>query len=284
MGPRVIAKTQYFDFNRDKLYGDERMKFILVKDTTDFPGFNLFKTILNLYCKSDLSISLLCLDGPAKDIISGLNFNQDKFVVNDEFLTLWNNKQPISVTYFDKLLKHEGLLCIYSLTSLIIQESSDGIYRFLYKLLNENSKLQVLALVHEDVHSNKEIAIFDNLATSVIDASFSDDYNKFLITTSTTNKAYGQIIYDYEVSPTNFTFISVNEVLKHSAKPMAKKPDPTANLTFNLNLNEKEKKARGQLQMPYTKTEVMESITTQDLEDFYEEEDPDDDLGYLEAV
>ncbi|RKO93720.1 Elongator complex protein 5 [Blyttiomyces helicus] len=69
------------------------------------------------------------------------------------------------------------------------------------------------------------------------------------------------------------------ESLELPSSDSAPKPDPTADLSFNLRLTDEQKNARSEVVLPYIKAQAQGAIYYEpDEGDDYDDEDPDDDL------
>ncbi|GFT13121.1 uncharacterized protein NPIL_200811 [Nephila pilipes] len=269
---------------KEPLYGNGKAKFILVKDHDGINGMKVFKTVLKLYCKEQTNVALFSYDGVAEDVVHGLEVNLDKVklleIFSDPFA--WykgeNLNALLSVDFIlENFYDFEGVLCIYSLTSLLIHNGIDKVYKMLHKFLNTSHNLHILALLHSDVHDSKENEIIDKLASTGLYLS-SDETETLVSIVHYSSGKVNSLLLEYNISK-NFEFSSLIDV-QLQKKIEEKKPDPTANLTFNLRLKDEEKEAKNQLQLPYMKKQISDDAVIQNLleNDFYDEEDPDDDL------
>ncbi|GFS47756.1 uncharacterized protein TNIN_233181 [Trichonephila inaurata madagascariensis] len=270
---------------KEPLYGNGKAKFILVKDTDDIKGLKIFKTVLKMYCKEQKNVALFSYDGIAEDILHGLEVNSDAIKVLDIFSDpyAWykgeNLNALLSVDFIvENFCDFEGVLCIYSLTSLLIHNGVDKVYKVLHKLLNTNHDLHILAILHSDVHDSKENDIISKLASTVLCINSDETSDTMLSTVHNSSGKVISLFLEYKIAK-NFEFLSLVDV-QLQKKIEEKKPDPTANLTFNLRLRDEEKEAKSQLQLPYMKKQTSDDAVIQNLleNDFYDEDDPDDDL------
>ncbi|CAL1264462.1 unnamed protein product [Larinioides sclopetarius] len=272
---------------KEPLFGNGKAKFILVKDNNDLRGLKIFKTILKIYGKEQANIAILCYDSIGDDLIHGVAANKDDIKLLDIFSDpySWHQGQNLdalmSVDFISEYFSDfKGVLCIYSLTSLLIHDGIVKVYKTLQRLLMNNADLQILALLHPSVHDLTEIDIIDRMSSTSLNIDSDEDTEILQSVVHYSSGKVNTLSLEYKISE-NFEFSSLVDVLLLKCKEVKeKKPDPTANLTFNLKLKDDEKEARNQLQLPYMKMQNSDDAVIQNLleNDFYDEEDPDDDL------
>ncbi|GBM00640.1 hypothetical protein AVEN_117995-1 [Araneus ventricosus] len=272
---------------KEPLFGNGKAKFILVKDNNDLRGLKIFKTVLKMYCKEQANVAILCYDGIGEDLIHGVTANNDDIKLLDIFSDPYSWYQGenldalMSVEFIPEYFSDfKGVLCIYSLTSLLIHDGIVKVYKTLHKLLMNNADLQILALLHPSVHDLQEIDIIDKMSSTSLNINSDEDTEILQSVVHYSSGKVNSLSLEYKISE-NFELSSLVDVqLLKSKEVKEKKPDPTANLTFNLKLKDDEKEARNQLQLPYMKMQNSDDAVIQNLleNDFYDEEDPDDDL------
>ncbi|KAF8792869.1 Elongator complex protein 5 like protein [Argiope bruennichi] len=271
---------------KEPLFGNGKAKFILVKDSSDLRGLKIFKTLLKMYCKEKAAVVVLSYDGIGEDLIHGVTQNKDDIKLLDIFSDPYgwyqgeNLNTLMSVDFIPEYFSDfEGVLCIYSLTSLLIHDGIVKVYKTLHKLLKNNADLQILALLHPSVHDLQEIDIIDKMSSTSLNIDSDEDTEILQSIVHNSSGKVNSLSLEYKISE-NFEFSSLVDVQLLKKKELEKKPDPTANLTFNLKLKDDEKEARNQLQLPYMKMQNSDDAVIQNLleNDFYDEEDPDDDL------
>lgn len=266
---------------KEPLYGNGKAKFILVKND-GIEGMKVFKTILKIYCKEQTNVALFSYDGSAEAVLHGLEVNREKIKILDIFSDpyAWykaeNLDALLSVDFIvENFYDFKGVLCIYSLTSLLIHNGVDKVYKMIHKFLNTNNDLHILAFLNSDVHSAIDCFTVEALSTTNLCICRAETI------VSTVRNSSGKVNFhyvEYKISE-NFELLSLVDI-QLQKKIEEKKPDPTANLTFNLRLKDEEKEAKSQLQLPYMKKQTSDDTIIQNLleNDFYDEEDPDDDL------
>lgn len=264
--------------NKESLTGNSKSKFILIEDTFEMSGIKLLKTIIKIFYKENINIQCinyelldenLSIQTDISNKISKLNAVSDPCG--------WTDKSAPNLRSLDEFLKHvsgfKGLVCIDSLSPLLFHNDLSSVFRALHTALKENPDLQLIAMLHADVHDSSEKEILEMLASTVFIVSPCEGT---LLTTVcySSGKVTNQLV-EYKISD-GFEF-SVLRDINPQVKSVSTKPDPTANLTFNLKLKENEKEARSQLKLPYMQVQNECGIMELD-NDMYDEEDPDDDL------
>ncbi|GIY14235.1 elongator complex protein 5 [Caerostris extrusa] len=267
---------------KEPLSGNGKAKFLLVEDSTYTRGIKILKTILKIYCKEQANISALCYDGIGEELLYGMDANPEKVKLLDIFSDPYgwyegnNLDELMSVNFIiENFCDYKGVLCIYSLTSLLIHNGIDKVYKMLHRLLHSNADLQILAFCHLGVHDLRESEIINRIATTSLRFKSEEDV---VLLQSTVHYSSGKItsqLWDCKIDD-NFNFLSIADVQLKKKPVKVKEPDPTENLTFNLLLNDEEMEVRSQVQLPYT--QVQNSLDSVIENDYDDEEDPDDDL------
>ncbi|KAG8197791.1 hypothetical protein JTE90_006491 [Oedothorax gibbosus] len=264
---------------KESLRSNEKARFILIKeDASNLFGMKIFKTLIKMFCKEAANIVIANYDSSKEDISYGLDTSNINLEYMEEFgahlSTEWV-KNTLSIDILEeRILSFEGVVFIDSLTSLLIHNGVEKVYKTLYKLLNTNTKLQIVALVCPDVHDSYENDLLDRLSTTTLQVS-SDTKLQSIVHYGSGKVSCLQL--EYQISAA-FEFTSLVDAKFVLKKSPSQQPDPTANLTFNLRLKDEEVKAKNELQLPYMKTSdeaIVQSLIDNDL---YDEEDPDDDL------
>ncbi|CAN7939743.1 unnamed protein product [Ixodes hexagonus] len=181
------------------------------------------------------------------------------------------------------------VLVIDSLTTILMHEDFENVYRALLCLSRKTYIQLIAAVVHEDVHSDHEVDKLCHLATTTLTLVARDTAapaTPFLCR-AVHRKPGGRILRE-EQEFTIAAGLSITNIKKVEQKKVARevtKPDPAANLTFNLRLTGDEREARDGLVLPYLKTSSPSgsgeiSYVMEREDDFDEEDDPDDDLNF----
>lgn len=269
---------------KEPLSLNEKAKFILIKeDATNLLGMKIFKTVVNMFCKENVNIAIVNYGGSKEDLFYGINANKISLEYIHGFGTYsatdWVNEHLTIDTIEGRFSTYKGVLCINSLTSLLIHNSVDKVFKTFHKLLNNNSDLQIVALVCPNVHDPHENDVIDKLPSTILQVDPAEDDNKIRSTVQYASGKVTCLLLEYKISA-DFEFTSLVDAKFQMKKKQAQQPDPTANLTFNLRLKDEEIEARNQLQLPYMKTHSNDEAIVQSLldNDLYDEEDPDDDL------
>lgn len=271
----------------DKLTGNDRGKFIIIEDTLDLCGRHLLKGIARSFLKEGTSVNVLCCDNVHRNDWRKGGTVGGSLQIFDHYSDPggWNsNATPqIAEILTDAIKGVKSLpnvvLVIDSLSTLLLRSSAEKLYRTLCTVLtSEENNVQVLALLHSDVHSEETQSLLSSLATCTLTVSPPCNGNAFVSCVShhPRGKILNQVV-QYQINE-NFELQFVCDISESkNVQHVVKKPDPAANLTFNLRLTDSEKEVRNKLQLPYMKTssEVPEILNE---DDFYDEEDPDDDL------
>lgn len=269
---------------KEPLHHNEKAKFILIKDeATNLLGMKIFKTVANMFTKEDAHVLIVNYACSKEDLLYGLNANKFGLKYFHGYgmypATDWVNENLSIDTLEELFLPVEGVLCINSLTSLLIHNGADKVFKTFNKLLNNNSNLQIVALVCPDVHDPYENDVLDKLATTILQVGSAED-DKLRSTVCYTSGKVTCLLLEYKISA-DFQFTTLVDAKFQMKKKQVQQPDPTANLTFNLRMKDEEIEARSQLQLPYMKTSSDEAIVQSLLDnDLYDEEDPDDDLDF----
>lgn len=275
-----------FLFN-DKLTRHERGKFIIIEDTLDYCGRDLLKGIVKTFLKEGTSIKVLCYnsvhahDWKNKPVLGGSLQICDHY--SDPGGWISNVAPRVAETLTDAVEEVKSLpnviLVVDSLSTLILRSSAEKLYRTLCPILtSEGNNVQLLALLHNDVHCEETRSLLCSLATCTLTTL--PPVNGNLAVSCISHHPRGKILNQaaqYQIKE-NFElkFVSVISEAKN-VQHVVKQPDPAANLTFNLRLKDSEKEVRSKLQLPYMKTSPdLPEILNED--DFYDEDDPDDDL------
>ncbi|KAI8901809.1 hypothetical protein BC833DRAFT_617304 [Globomyces pollinis-pini] len=174
-----------------------------------------------------------------------------------------------------------------------------SLYKFLTKLIDLSTEnIRVLIVYHQDLklanqEKQNQTFKFDNLLLLLgqcfMTLSYQDQiYNSDLIHTLIKKKS-GKVLQqtlEYSIKNGQFNF----NLPKFSIIPdqsidetEIKKPDPTANLSFNLSLTDQQKQQKENLVLPYLAAQETTATSglihyTHDEGDDFDEEDPDDDL------
>lgn len=268
-------------FNKETLCGNFKSKFILIKDSSEISGIKLLKAILNLYLKENANLHIIYYElinfnlvpnqGDGKSDVTITNAVLDPFGWNKNEVGK-QNALSLNVLY-NLCSEYKGVVCIDSLSPMLLFNEPNSVYKLLHKILKENDDLQIVALMHTDVHGEYESEILSKLASTVLNVLPSED--KLLSTIHySTGKVSNQLV-EFKISD-QFEFSVLRDMNMQMKSAPLKQPDPTANLTFNLRLKDNEKEARSQLQLPYMQMQNKDIIEA-DI-DMYDEEDPDDDL------
>ncbi|KFM77027.1 Dermal papilla-derived protein 6-like protein, partial [Stegodyphus mimosarum] len=221
-------------------------------------GLKVYKTIMQIFCKEECNMSVLCCDGLSTELMYGLK-SHDKVRILDVYSDPlgWNNSNSIALLSVEKFEEQftnfEGLICFYSLSSFLIHNGIEEMYKVLHRMLRNNSNLQILALLYCDVHNRRDINLLERIATTVLEVPLDAD-NTLLSTVHYSSGKVSSKSVEYKISQ-NYEFNLFSDIkITNKAAPV-KKPDPTANLTFNLRLRDEEKEARNRIQLPYTKVQ-----------------------------
>lgn len=164
--------------------------------------------------------------------------------------------------------------------------------------ISDIQNVQVLGLLHSDLHSEKTVKALRYLATtqiklSVEDPSLSTIRDAHGVFEILQNKKNGKVKRQkevYRVDGNHHLELSVydQQQKQENSHGNDAQPDPTANLTFNLTLKESERIAKEKVVLPYISNKDKSELVTppgygqifyepDDADDF-DEEDPDDDL------
>lgn len=267
---------------REPLSGNFKAKFILIKDSKEASGIRLLKAVVNTLLKENVQLRVIYYELMNISLLSELNAQNsnvnetdavsDPFGWNKSINTVQNLR---SLSALNQLCSEsKGVICFDSLSPMLFDNDPNDVYKVLHKILTENSDLQIIALMHSDVHNPYENDIMSKLSTTVLSV-ISGDTNKCLSTTHFSSGKVSCQLMEYEVNDA-FQLSVFREFHPQVKATSSKQPDPTANLTFNLRLKENEKEARSHVQLPYMQMQNKEIIETEI--DMYDEEDPDDDL------
>lgn len=267
---------------RESLYKNPKSKFILIKDFAQVSGIKLMRGILNTILKENVKLHIINYEIMNISLISEQNCVKDVTKVDvAQELMRWNGAEGglqniMSLSVLSNLCSEfKGVICFDSLTPLLLFNDVNSVYKALHKTL-KNNDLQIVALLHQDVHSAIENDIIERLATTVLRV-MPDDVNKCQTVVRYSNGKVSKQIVEYNLSDT-FEFSVFREFIPPKQPEPSKQPDPTANLTFNLRLKEDEKEARNSVQLPYMQAQNEDAVEMAMY--MYDEEDPDDDLDF----
>ncbi|KAH9505177.1 hypothetical protein Btru_058886 [Bulinus truncatus] len=253
----------------DLLSGLEKSRFILVKDSADCSGRHL---LLNWV--KNLSKRITFIDG-----------NRD--------ITLSNEGDGDIL--FERVIRDvncgsSGIL-FDSLTLPILLKQVPQTCLTLHRLFTHENVVQVVALLHKDVHDPHTCDLVGSLATSLVDIAESSQMKykcniRHCRVTGKVFKSSESVTFDSQLNITKIEpWTSTN--VPDSTTP-TNQTDPLAQLSFNLSLTATEKDARSQVQLPYLKVRSIDEeeksssgriIYHPDEADDIDEEDPDDDLN-----
>lgn len=267
---------------REPLSGNSKAKFILIQDSKETSGVRFLKALVNTLLKENVHLCIIYYELMNVKLLLEQNTEYSHVTQIDAASDPYNWKKSIETSQNLKSLKElsqlcsetKGFICFDSLSPLLFYNNPNDVYKELHKILMKNADLQIIGLMHADVHDSYENDIISKLATTVLSIAPNDVNKCRSITRFSSGKISCQFM-EYEISNT-FQFSLFRE-FKNQVKSMSsKQPDPTANLTFNLRLKDNEKEARSHVQLPYMQMQNKEVIETEI--DMYDEEDPDDDL------
>ena len=267
---------------REPLCGNFKAKFILVKDNKETSGYRLLKAVINTLLKENVHLRVIYYELMNISLLSEQNAQNSNVIQIDAVSDPLNWNKSVDTVQNLRSLKAlsqlcsetKGVICFDSLSPLLLYNNPNDVYRALHKILIENVDLQIIALMHADVHDSYENDIISKLATTVL-SIIPNDANKCFSTTHFSSGKVSCQFMEYEVN--DMFQLSAFKEFQHQVKSTSsKQPDPTANLTFNLRLKDNEKEARSHVQLPYMQMQNKEIIETEI--DMYDEEDPDDDL------
>lgn len=267
---------------------------LLVKDSLEEPGRAFTQCLITSWVTRGDSVQVLCFDKHPHDFLKPFpNSVKDRVGVCDGF-TKQTSASPIGYdlnTWMEyvSIQKEPFVLVIDSLTTVLMHEDFGKVYRALLCLSRKTCVQLIVALVHEDVHGEHEVDQLCHLATTVLTLVARDaavPVAPFLCRV-VHRKPGGRVLRE-EQEFTMETGLGIIDIKKVEQKKVAKevaKPDPAANLTFNLRLTGDEREARDGLVLPYLKTPSQSgsgeiSYVMEREDDFDEEDDPDDDLNF----
>lgn len=265
---------------REPICKNFKSKFILIKDSIQESGIKLLKAVLNTILKEDVKLHIIYYELLNEDFVNE-NYNCDKVSKTDAATDPcnWNdsdggNQNFLSLNELSKFSSNfKGILCLDSLSPILFNNLSTDVYKTMHKIMKDNKDLQIISLMHTDVHDAYENELMDKLATTVLTIIPGEDKCSSTIHYSS-GKVTNQLV-EFKITE-KFEFSVLRDFHPQIKATPSKKPDPTANLTFNLRLKDDEKEARSQVQLPYMQMQNKEIIEA-DF-DMYDEEDPDDDL------
>lgn len=260
---------------------------LLVEDSLEEPSRALAQCLITSWVTRGDSVQVLSFDKHPQDFLRPFADSvKDKVSVLDGFteqsfesydLYLWmerlsNQKEPF-------------VLMIDSLTTILMHEDFQDVYRALMCLSRKACIQLVVALVHQDVHGEREVDQLRRLATTVL-APVATAAGLPLCRV-VHRKPGGRVTREEQefTVEAGFTITNIKKVEQKKVAKEVAKPDPAANLTFNLRLTSDEREARDGLVLPYLKApsaggsgEISYVMERED--DFDEEDDPDDDLDF----
>ncbi|XP_055867965.1 elongator complex protein 5-like [Biomphalaria glabrata] len=275
----------------DLLAGQEKSKFILMQDAADGPGrYLLLNWARNLYKRVGKTI-LVCYERPPQYFTEWLPKDATgRITFIDGNLRVPASSEGGCDILFEKEITEaiSGPTCILfdSLTLPILLRQVPQTCAVLHRLITNENVLQVLALIHKDIHDQHTCDLLSSLATSIVDVSpvslLQHKHNiRHCRVTGKVFKTVESVTYDSELNVKTITpWTSTTDVPASSIT--GPQVDPLAKLSFNLSLTETEKEARSQVKLPYIKdieTEISSRIIYQpDEADDIDDEDPDEDL------
>lgn len=266
---------------------------LLLKDVLGERGRQLAQCLITSWVTRGDSVHVLCLDRHKDDLLRAFPVAvAEKIVIHDGFTD--DKVLPAGQSKYDlhawvevlSNVKEPFVVVVDTLTTLMMHWDFDRVYRaLLYLSRNANVQL-VCALIHEDVHEEHHIAKLCHLATTCVTLATPEAgvQSRCRIVHRKSNGRAVKEEQDFTINE-DLTITDIRKVEAQKAVPKdPPKPDPTANLTFNLRLSGDEKTAKDNLVLPYLKKpsggsgEIFYVMERED--DFDEEDDPDDDLNF----
>ncbi|XP_054719207.1 elongator complex protein 5-like [Uloborus diversus] len=271
-------------FNKEPLHQNPKSKFIVIKDSKLSSCYKMYKTLFKLCIKEGKCLRAYSYERSRNDLLFDLNVNTDNAEIIDAVSDPHGWDSNVEKTCFSsinvicqQLVQYKGTVFMCSLTPLLYNSGINEVYKSFHKLLKQNVELQIVAIFHADVHPACESDIIESLATTVIDSVAEGD--NFISTVHYPSGKVSKQLTECKISP-SYDFVILRDIeLSHN--PVAvKQPDPTENLPFNLRLKQSEIEARSQLQLPYMKMQTDDDAIIQNIleSEYYDEDDPDDDL------
>lgn len=295
----------------------ESSSTVTIRDTVEHSGRYLLKCFLKEVAERVDEVHLFAFDQAPDALLAGAHPETRRKVTCHDGWTDpqgWNKDSPASSKYNQvcftsnkdlvdhvkekrKVESHQVAVVIDSLTPHILHRTAPLTCRSLHTLTHlpepaDFQVVQVLSLVHADVHDESVLASIGHLSTTVIDVS----PNRSIMPMDKEPMGYCDILHKRQTGKVlqrregysigdNYELITFQGLASSAPNTeQEQQPDPTANLTFNLSLSESEKKARENVVLPYTKVSNNPTPGTgqifyePDQVDDYDDEDPDDDL------
>lgn len=321
-------------FLRDIITGKEKSHLIVVHDSIKLDGRPLLRCFVKTLLESADVVHAILWDMEPREFINlfdlttrnrihcydgfkdPLGWDITREDCCDQITTIHRNSHLAQVvksnlTSYCTRTKTGDLIkvavVVDSLSRLLLWKSSSMVCTLLHQLFSSSAELQtgykvvqVVCLVHSDLHDDHALNSVNFLASSIVWLTQNDQQTDEPATWCKVlhKRKTGKVIKKVE----SFSIGPDHKLTEHEERDWRasssaihnestrEQVDPTQNLTFNLKLTDDERQARSNLKLPYMYHEEKTSEVTvncpgegrvfyqPDEADDFDDEDPDDDL------
>merc|ERR1711973_47976 len=177
-----------------------------------------------------------------------------------------------------KMSQPSSIVFLNSLTPTLLENSIKQVLQFLHLTRKDEKITALIAVIHGDCHTSKEVQILMNHSDLWLKLH-SLDFTKTAVIKSHPKGKVEKTLYDIQIENGKLSSIKISsnpiEVKSVQVPQEEKDETPLPSSSFNLNLSEKEKEDRSKVEMPYWKKKEAKIEYIPDENDDWDDEDPD---------